>query len=468
MANASKVPKIAPVPQSLDVSSVEPPDAKISRQDWLFLIALASIAGLAELAIVIINLSTNPIYLDKGLHLPQLVGISLSVFFLAEALGNAPFGAISDRWGRRPMMVLGALLSVGTCVAMACLRPPTDGTGILLVSAAVLGLRVVDGIGAAMYWPALFASVGDRLPPERQAQGMSILNVTYLVGIAFGPVIGGLCNENLGRQFSPNQPERYIPSFMVAALCFGIIAMIAAIIAPRRPTHTTHQEIAAQTPDTLPDTSSGNPHTGTPLAAIQRAIREIPFLLLMGFLIFFASAGLIPPYLKNFIMHRFDVSESTFGTMLLYPAIIIAALSFPLGKFCDRCGKPRAIQIGLGIVSVALWALLVVQEVWAVIAIGSLLGIGFILAFPSYMAYVSEIAGPKERAGMIGAVRMAQGIGALSGAAISSTLYTADAKHLTIFVVASALITIGFALSLFVIRPLSPQISDMATSEERA
>ncbi|GAB4458516.1 MAG: tetracycline efflux MFS transporter Tet(30) [Armatimonadaceae bacterium] len=446
----------APEPAPTDTRRTTPtpsPDApEIGRQGWLFLIALAAIAGLAELAIVIINLSTLPVFLDRGLHLPQLVGISFSVFYLCEALGNSPMGALSDRLGRRPLMVAGALISMTTCLLMSSLRLPPGGS-VLLVSAAVLALRAVDGLGAAMYWPALFASVGDKLHSERQAQGMSVLNVTYLVGIAFGPVIGGICNENLGREFSLNQAERYVPSFLVAATCFAVIALVSAFIAPKKQ------------PQSLSSAGSHgveNPHSGTPLNAIKRAVREIPFVLLMGFLVFFSTAGLIPPYLKSFVMDRFDLSESGFGTMMLYPAVVIGALSFPLGHLCDRIGKARAIQIGLGIVAGALWLLLMVQQFWAGVAVGSLLGIGFILCFPSYMAYISERAGAEERAGMIGAARMAQGIGALSGATLSSFLYHADSRHLTIFVCAAALVSVGWLLSLFVIHPLKPGTSPSA------
>jgi DHA1 family multidrug resistance protein-like MFS transporter len=93
------------------------------------------------------------------------------------------------------------------------------------------------------------------------------------------------------------------------------------------------------------------------------------------------------------------------------------------------------------------------QHTWSVVLAGSLLGIGFILAFPAYMAYLADLTGPEDRAGMIGAVRMAQGIGALLGAAISSVLYTVDERHLTVFVTASVLVTLGWLLSLFSVHP---------------
>ncbi len=426
-------------------------ESTFTRPEWIFLIALACIAGLAELAIVIINFSTMPIYLKNGLKLPNLAGLSLSVFLLAEALGNSPMGALSDRFGRRPMILAGATISVVTCLLTVALRVPETEAGVLLLTVGLLTLRVLDGMGAAMYWPAIFASIGDRLPPERQAQGMSILNVTYLVGIAFGPFIGGLLNDNFGQRYNEYQPERYAPSFFVAALCFGLIGILAAIFTPRKAKHAIQPEESA--PELAAVSAADSAHGGAPMVAIKRAFREVPLVLLMGFLIFFGTAGLLSPSLKTYVMERLAISESIFGSLMLYPAVIIAGLSFPLAKTCDRWGKSRSIKLGLGIVAAALWGLLFIHQPWTVVAIGVLLGIGFLLSFPSYMAYVSELGG-SERAGMIGAVRMAQGIGALLGAAFSSTLYALDPQHHAIFICASSVVTVGWILSLFVIRPL--------------
>lgn len=442
-----------PQPKNLSVAN------PLTPQELRFLIGLAVIAGMAELAIVIINFCALPIYLEKGLGLANLVGISLSVFLLAEALGNAPLGALSDRFGRKPMMIAGGLISVVTCLITCFLRVPPEETGAFVLPAIILVLRVLDGVGAALYWPAIFASVGDRIAPERQAQGMGALNIVYLVGIAFAPFISGVINENFGKKYAENQPEHYVPAFVVAAVVFGLIALLSVFIAPGKAEHPvtpceTSPEIATVASAVPEETAHGH---GAPLDAVKRAMREIPLILLMGFLIFFSTAGLMPPYFQTFIMDRFDVSQSKFGTLVLYPAVLVGLLSYPLGIWCERFGRPRSIQLGLGIVAASLWGLISLKQEWTVIVIGCLLGIGFLLAFPSYMAHVSDLAGPRERAGMIGAVRMAQGIGALIGSALSSTLYGIDSQHRTIFACAAGLVTVGFVLSVFVIRPVERQ-----------
>jgi DHA1 family multidrug resistance protein-like MFS transporter len=417
---------------------------------WPFLLALSSVAGLAELAFIIVNVSTLPIYFKEGLGLPNLPGIALAAFYTAEALGNAPMGILADRLGRRRLMVTGALLSVGTCILTAFVRVPHNG-GLLAWAAVglLLLMRVFDGLGAAMLWPNVFAAVGDRVPAKQQAQAMTTLNIMYFVGIALGPLIGGIVNDKLGAHHPKDNPLRYAPSLFVAAFCFFLTAVIAFLVAPRRqhPTHVTEHpapEVAAGLP--APEETSEPPKK-----ILARALREFPMLMLMGFIIFL-GVGLIAPYVKPFFLMRFHLEESEFGALLLVPALLIAGASLPLSKLSDRWGKPRAIHIGMGICALALWPILFMTHAWTVVLLGSLLGIGFMLAFPSYMAYLGELSGPNERGGTIGAVRMAQGVGALTGSALSSPLYTLDAQHLTLFIVAGVLLTIGWILSMIFVR----------------
>jgi DHA1 family multidrug resistance protein-like MFS transporter len=374
---------------------------------------------------------------------------------MAEALGNSPMGTLSDRVGRRRMMVLGASISVFTSLATGFLRVPPGVLGYVAIGTLLL-LRLMDGLGAAMLWPAVFATVGDRVEPSRQAQAMSVLNITYLIGIALGPMVGGLANETLGARYAVSDPRHYMPSFFVAAACFAVTAVVAYLVAPTRAEHKTRpRETAPEIAAGLPrDTDEGDDegHGKASLAALKKALRDVPLLMLLGFLIFF-GVGLIGPYAKTFIMDRFGIGEFEFARLLIWPALVIGAASLPIGRLADHWGKSRAIHVGLAICAAALWTLMFMQHEWSVVLVGSLLGIGFIMAFPAYMAYLADLTGPEDRAGMIGAVRMAQGIGALLGAAVSSVLYTVDSRHFTVFITASILVTLGWLVSLFSIHP---------------
>lgn len=438
------------------VSAPPPPPQEKPAPSYLpFLLALSAVAGLAELAFIIVNVSSLPVYLEFGLKLPALVGLALGSFYLAEALGNPLMGGLSDRFGRRRMIVMGALVSVFTCLGTAGIAfvPffQTSANGPVLTIVAILLFRLLDGLGAAMLWPAVFASVGDRVEDSKQAQAMGALNINYLIGIAFGPFVGGFVNDNLGAHYAISDARRYVPSFLVAAGCFLAAAVIGYFVAPIRvKASLPQQQEAAEDESTVGEIAQAA-HPPVAIAAVRNALKTVPMLMVLGMLIFL-GVGLIAPYVKPFFMARYGLTESGFGTLLLYPALIIAGLSVPLGKLADTWGKPRSIHVGMGVCAISLWLILFIQSEIAVVVLGALLGIGFVLAFPAYMAYISDLTGPRERGGMIGAVRMAQGVGALVGAALASPLYTLDAAHHVLFITAATLLSLGWVLSMVSVR----------------
>jgi len=404
--------------------------------EWLFLLALCSVSALAELGFVIVNISSLPVFLKFGLHLPNLPGIALAAYYLVEALANSPMGAMADRLGRRRLMVLGTCLSIATCLATSLIPVPTSAALVFGVTALVLLLRALDGLGAAMLWPNVYASAADRVAPERQAQANTLITMAYMATIAIGPKVGGYLNDTFGARYLQSEPGRYAPSFYFAAFCFAATSVLSYFIAPRRG-----------------DAHKADPgeHGGVSRSTLLSALKRIPWLFALIHLIFVAI-GLIAPYVKPYFMERFGITEESFGNLLLGPAVLIGLVSTPLGKLADKWGKTRAIRLGTGLCALSLWGLLFAPHQNLIILFGTLLGIGFVMAFPAYMAYVADLAPEKERGGMIGAVRMAQGVGAMLGSVISSPLYTVGTGHHFLFYLAASILTTGFILSLIVVR----------------
>jgi MFS family permease len=149
---------------------------------------LAVICCLAELSYAVVNVLAIPAYISKGVGLGAHVGTIMSAFLLAEALGRPGLGTLSDLFGRKPLMVAGPLMS-----GAASLLILTTVNPFLLVL-----VRIFDGLGAAAFWPAIFAAVGDATPGRHRSSGMGMLNVSYMVGLAFGPLVGGWVNSLAG------------------------------------------------------------------------------------------------------------------------------------------------------------------------------------------------------------------------------------------------------------------------------
>jgi len=411
----------------------------------MFLLSVALIALLAELAYGVINNSTLPVYVKYGLGLPKWVGTSVAAFLLAETLLTGPTGLLADRIGRRALMVGGPLISVCTTVALTLLQIPANGIGHVLGIAALLTLRFLDGAGAAALWPAVFASIGDRVAPEKQASAMSVLNVSYMIGVAAGPLLGGILEDHYAHKLGLDMYDasRYMPSLFAAAGAFFLTGLIGFIAAPGR---GFRRAAASSDGGTTSHAGEGAPVT---IAAIIDALRQIPMLILLVFVLFF-GIGLIAPNVKLYALEHLHVTPTGFAFLLLKPALVVGVLAIPLGRLGDVWGRVVAIRAGCGVAAVSLWLILLFESPTALVVIGCLLGVGFILAFPAYLALISTIGGDSARGSVIGAVKTFQGVGMLIGAVIGSPLY--QKAPLSPFILAAILLTTGFIISLVAVR----------------
>lgn len=398
---------------------------------WMLPVAgLAITGGLAELAYSTVNILAIPAYISKGLGLGAFLGFIMGAFLLVEAVGRLGLGALSDRMGRRPLIVTGPLLSAMACVLLV------HATGAFSLTA----VRIFDGLGAAAFWPALFAAVGDRSPPDRRSASMGMLNVAYMVGLAFGPLMGGTVNAI----FSTPERTAYTPAFYAAGVVFVLAAVTGAIFSPAG---VQGRHVAAEAFPGAESASAGS--------MLQAAGRVWPLLLVA--LVTFLGIGMLIPVVELFALDRYGITQQEFGVLFVAPAVVIALLAVPLGSLGDKWPRLRSIRLGLVMAAVALAAVPMVDG-RVVLALGAMVvGAGFLLAFPAWMALLTEVTAESKRGAVLGAAGMAQGAGAIVGTWAGAHVYHAQGMVLGVhpheapFYLASALLGVAFLLAALVV-----------------
>ncbi len=400
----------------------QPPDTgrELAPSARSTVLSIALVSGFAELAYAMMNVSAMPVYLKYSMGYGETSVTAIgAAFLLCEGLMKGPFGIIGDRIGRKRLIIAGPLISVLTALLTLMVRREQWYFFVVL--------RVLDGLGAAALWPAALAMMADVVREDRRSQAISMFNVTYLVGVALGPALGGAANditavvtEKLPRYVAAHSPDavaRHVhvtvldprqASFYLISFLFLVTAAAAWLRIPAIPPH--HKRTGAET---------GEQHS---LGAIVTALRRSPAMLAMAFVTFF-GVGLVMFLVKLFAMDEFGLSESAFGTLLLVPCLVIALVSVPLGSIGDRIGRARAVRIGIGMCALSMWAVILTPGHWALMLGGAVIGVGFVIAFPSWMAYIAESCDPGQRGAIVGAVGTAQGAGALVGVPIGGALY---------------------------------------------
>lgn len=366
------------------------------------LAAIVVVSAFAELSYTTVNMSAMGVYIKDGIKIDtKWIAICSTVFVAMEGLLKSPMGILGDRFGRKPLIVIGPLVSVLT----ALLTPRVSDPYILVF------LRVLDGLGAAALWPAAFSLIGDHVPEEKRASAMSLFNLAYLLGIALGPALGGSVNDLAFYRLPITYAQSKEASFYLAAVMFAITTIIAYIMIPN----------FAPTAGKKSGGEHGGEH-GFNFKEFLEMLRRMPMTLLMTF-VTFLGIGLVIPYFKVFLLEHFGLTEHAFGVMMIGPALVVASLAIPMGKVADKIGKARAVQIGIGICTLSFWLLIMMTHNWAIMLLGSLLGIGFAIAFPAWMALITSECDDSQRGTVVGAVGTAQGIGAVAGIVASSWLY---------------------------------------------
>ncbi len=147
---------------------------------------------------------------DRGMPLTWL-GFMAALYALIAFLGQLVLGPLSDRWGRRSLLILGAGLSaVGTAFFLLPVPP-----------VYYLLFRSLQGMGAAAFLPAANALVADYVGEERRGRAYALMSSFYMAGFAIGPMIGGLATVT-GRLATPFWVGTALDGLALIAVVVGI------------------------------------------------------------------------------------------------------------------------------------------------------------------------------------------------------------------------------------------------------
>lgn len=402
---------------------------------------LLLIALLAEIGYAVLNISTMPVYL-KGDRLfgEASLGYVLVAFLLCEAVFKSPMGHLADRFGPKKLMLVGPLISVGTSL-ISLVIPATGGKPLEIL--AFVSLRAFDGLGAAMLWPAAFSAVGEAVEDGERQQAMSLLNLCYMLGIAFAFPLGGMINDISHTKWA---------GLVLAAALFAAVGISVWRFVPEIDPSKIQKDVPGE----------------SEFASFLKSVKQIPSYLILA-TVTFAGVGFPMAIFKLFPIAQFHFSETMVGLLVCPGAIAMGIASVPISKFGEKIGRARAVHLGLAACTAGMWLIAsgafvpILRSPW-ILALGGIpVGLGFLLAIPAWMASVSDI-NPNCRGANLGAIMTAQGLGAIIGAPIGSTMYEKLQPigvdlHLgqsfgrySPFVGCAICITLGLSLSLRILR----------------
>ena len=399
------------------------------------LLNLAVITLASQLAFGLLNFYALPVYLVQDLGVSGLaLGAASTTFLAIEMVLKLPMGRLSDRVGRKPLIMLGPLL--------VCLNPTLIVSLPARVWALVFPLRAVDGAGAAALWPPLYAMVGDLVRDRSRATAMAVVHTVYIAALGLAAVVG-----SLSAHFAHS--DRF--PFYLASGLLALSGLVAHFGLPQTRGYAgePHTEIS-------PLGGAMEPEPAPPPAAARAAPYPVALILLMGLLM---TMGLL--MLSNFLIlyAKVELGMTTLhiGVLLAVFGAPMVLLGLPLGRLSDRWGKARAVRFAVVVSAIMMWLMPFPRTVVTFALVGAPLVLSQILGMPAWLGLVSQLAPTSRRGGIMGLVATAEGIGAAAAPLLGGVLWDISPPY--IFFGSAAVLTLAAAVALFTLRREPPGMS---------
>jgi len=253
---------------------------------------------------------------------PLLIGLLGTSNAVAQIIGAPFIGRLSDRFGRRPLLILGISASLVAFVMLGLARSLT----VILIS------RVFDGLlgGNIALAQAYITDVTDE---KNRAKGLGIIGAAFGIGFIIGPAAGGLLS----------QWGYAVPAFTAAGLC--VLNLIWVLLS--LPESLTVERRAAL---------AMRPRPPVTASALFQALRRPKVGPLLHTRLFYGLAfGLFQANFALFALYRLGLQSQSTGYILAYVGLLaVLVQGLAIGRLTARFAEKQLILAGVAVMAAAL------------------------------------------------------------------------------------------------------------------
>jgi multidrug resistance protein len=295
----------------------------------------------------------------------SVVSLLVTMFALSQLTSAPMWGRFSDRYGRRPALMIG----LGSSAIAYILFAYANSLELLFL------LRIVQGAGGGTVG-VIQAYVADATKPEDRSKALGWLSAATNAGVALGPVLG-----STSAHFSDRGPG-------LAAAGLAIVNMFFAWSYLRE----SHDTAAVKAAGKVITKSS---------VAVRRVVshwREPASRLIWIYAITMGSFQGMTTVLALFLASKFGVDQTTIGWFFTYVGVIsIFARALVLGRMVDWLGEPQLSRIGMVMLAIGLGTMPLTPSIpWLALSV-ALIPLGTAFTFPCVTGLLSRIVPQHER-----------------------------------------------------------------------
>jgi multidrug resistance protein len=293
------------------------------------------------------------------------IGLLATSFSLMQFIFAPIWGRVSDRIGRRPIILLGLL---GSCLSYL-------GFGLASTLTTLFLARIFAGIAGANI-PTAQAVVADLTTPENRAKGMGLVGAAFGLGFIFGPAIGGFLS-------------RYgyaVPAFFASGLSLAnFVAAWFLLPETLKPEHRAVERMGR-------------------IDALRAALARphLPLLLVIGFLVVAAFSGYESTF-ALFAERTYGFTASSIGYIFAFVGVILVIVQGALvGRVVKWIGEHHIVPASLALVAAGLLMIPATTSVAALLVASGVMAVGMGFNSPSLMSLISRYSAAEDQGGVMG------------------------------------------------------------------
>lgn len=355
----------------------------------------------------------------------MIVGALMASFALMQFLFAPVLGALSDRYGRRPILLL-SLVGSALSYALFGMAEYLSFLGVETVLAILFLGRILSGITGASISTAQ-AYIADVTTPEERAKGMGMIGAAFGLGFMLGPALGGLLSTvNLA-----------LPAFVAAGLAlanvgFGYFNLPESLPRERR---------------TVTSVRGVNPLERVSALLRRASIRP----LLIGVLMLNLAFASLQSNFAVFSDVRFGfgpLDNALIFTLVGLLAVLMQGVL--IRRLVLAFGEARLVIAGMALMSLGFVAIAVVPQAWMLFPVIGVVAIGSGMATPSLTSLISRRVAAHEQGMTLGGTQaltsLAMIIGPIFAGVTFDSIGAGAPYYLGGILIAAAITVVGSAL----------------------
>ncbi len=329
-----------------------------------------------------------PYYAERFGASGLTVGLLTTSFSLAQFLFAPVWGRLSDRIGRRPVL-LGSLILTGVSYLVFAVA---GSLPVLFAS------RIFAGIAGATLSTAQ-AYIADTTTPENRTRGMGLIGAAFGMGFIFGPAMGGILSR---WGFS-------VPAYAAAGLALTAFLFALALLPESLPSEARDEAARRRMRATSFREALRRPVVGTVLA-----------LFFVATLCFSGMEAILALFCERF----FHWGPHQIGYLFAYVGVVAAVLQAGIvGALAKRFGERALVRAGLALMGAAFVTAGVVPPLALFLVTMGVIAIGSGLITPSMSSLVSLATPPDEQGGILGVYQSLGSLGRAVGPFLGGLVY---------------------------------------------